>query len=184
VINLKDAHERNRTLLTFTVGGTFIMCLWVAGPYLIYRFCDPHMGMFSPGAWRWAGGVLGTMGYLLAVWCVMLFIRVGEGTPLPFAHPRRLVIVGPYRYVRNPMVLGTVLFLLGNGLVLGSYGVLLYAVLIFLVMHLFVLVEERSLARRFGAAYLTYRDQTPRWWPRLSPFYPAFAQDMGLGPPE
>ncbi len=171
MINLKDAKERNRTLLTFTVGGTFIMCLWMVGPYLIHRFWDPRLSAFSLGAWRWAGGVFVAMGYALAVWCVMLFIRVGEGTPLPFAYPQRLVIVGPYRYVRNPMVLGTVLFLFGNSLVLGSYGVLIYAVLVFLVMHFFVLVEERSLARRFGAAYLTYRDQTPRWWPRLSPCY-------------
>jgi protein-S-isoprenylcysteine O-methyltransferase Ste14 len=155
-------------LLTFTVGGTFIMCLWVGLPYLIHRFTDPSLGGFVPGPWRWAGGVFGALGYALAVWCVMLFIRVGEGTPLPFAHPQRLVVVGPYRCVRNPMVLGTVLFLFGNGLVMGSYGILLYAALIFLVMHLFVLVEERSLERRFGAAYLTYRSQTPRWMPKLS----------------
>jgi len=174
VINLRDAGERNRTLLTFTVGGTFIMCLWMLGPYLIHRFCDPYMGTFSLGAWRWVGGVFVALGYVIAVWCVMLFIRVGEGTPLPFAHPRRLVIVGPYRYVRNPMVLGTVLFLFGNGLVLGSNGILIYAVLVFLAMHLFVLIEEHSLARRFGAAYLTYRDQTPRWWPRSPVPYETF----------
>ncbi len=171
MIDLKDVQERNRALLTFTVGGTFIMCLWMVGPYLIHRFWDPSFGAFSPGAWRWVGGTFVALGYLLAVWCVMLFIRIGKGTPLPFAHPQRLVIVGPYRYVRNPMVLGTVLFLLGNGLVLGSYGVLVYAALIFLVMHLFVLVEERSLSRRFGDAYLIYWRQTPRWWPRLSPGY-------------
>ncbi len=171
MINLRDAKERNRTLLTFTVGGSFIMCLWMGGPYLIFRFCDPLIGKFSPGAWRWGGGVFGALGYALAVWCVMLFIRVGEGTPLPFSHPQRLVIVGPYRYVRNPMVLGTVLFLFGNALVLGSYGIFIYAALVFLTMHFFVLVEERSLARRFGAPYLTYRDQTPRWWPRFSPCY-------------
>ena len=171
MINLKDAGERNRALLTFTVGGIFIMSLWVGGPYLIRTFCDPAIGSFAPGVWRWAGALFVALGYALAVWCVMLFIRVGEGTPLPFARPQRLVIVGPYRCVRNPMVLGTVLFLFGNGLVLGSYGVLVYASLVFLVMHLFVLVEERSLARRFGAAYLTYQSRTPRWWPKLSLCY-------------
>ncbi|MGE5279931.1 MAG: methyltransferase family protein [Deltaproteobacteria bacterium] len=167
MLNLKDDRERRRTLLTFTVGGSFIMGLWVGLPYAIHRFVDPDIGVFAPGPWRWVGGACVAAGYALAVWCVMLFIHVGEGTPLPFAGPRRLVIAGPYRVVRNPMVLGTVLFLLGDGLAMGSRGILYYACLVFFVMHLFVLLEERSLERRFGAAYHAYRRQTPRWWPKM-----------------
>jgi len=168
MINLKDPNERNRTLLTFIVGGSFIMCLWMGAPYLIHRFLDPGIGTFTAGPWRWVGGACVAAGYSLAVWCVMLFIDAGQGTPLPFAGPRRLVIRGPYRVVRNPMTLGTVLFLVGDGLVLGSYGILYYALFIFTVLYLFVLIEESHLSQRFGAAYQAYHQQTPRWLPKLS----------------
>ncbi len=166
MINIKDREERNNTLKTFFIGGSFIMCLWIGGPYLIHRFIDPHYPVMPVSAWRWAGVVLSGAGYALAVWCVMLFIKVGKGTPLPFAHPRELVLVGPYRFVRNPMVLGTVLFLVGDALLLASYAVLAYAILVFIAMHFFVLIEERSLARRFGQAYRAYLAKTPRWWPK------------------
>jgi protein-S-isoprenylcysteine O-methyltransferase Ste14 len=167
MINIKDPEERNNTLKTFFIGGSFIMCLWIVAPYLIHRFWDPRWPAMPVSAWRWVGVVLSTAGYAIAVWCVMLFIKVGKGTPLPFAYPRQLVLVGPYRFVRNPMVLGTVLFLLGDAVLLASYAVLTYAVLVFIVMHFFVLIEERSLCRRFGEAYRAYFAKTPRWWPKL-----------------
>ncbi|MDD5020384.1 MAG: isoprenylcysteine carboxylmethyltransferase family protein, partial [Candidatus Omnitrophica bacterium] len=83
------------------------------------------------------------------------------------AHPKKLVLIGPYRYVRNPMVLGTVIFLLGSAFLLGSWGILAYAAVIFLIMHVFVLVEERALTARFGGPYTAYVRSTPRWWPRI-----------------
>ena len=167
MINIKDREERNNTLRTFFIGGSFIMCLWVLLPYLIHSFLDPLLGKFPIFAFRWLGGVFLGLGYALAVWCVLLFIKEGKGTPLPFAHPKRLVAVGPYRYVRNPMVIGTVLFLLGDAILLQSYGIFIYAVVLFLIMHLFVLIEEKSLIKRFGSAYIAYREKTPRWWPRF-----------------
>ncbi len=167
MINVRDKEERDNALKTFIIGGTFIMCLWVLFPYLLHRFIDPFFGRWSLYSFRWFGGVLVTAGYVLAVWCVMLFIREGKGTPLPFACPKKLVIIGPYRFVRNPMVLGTVVFLLGNAVLLESYGNLFYALGMFGIMHLFILIEERSLFRRFGSQYVSYAEKTPRWWPRF-----------------
>ncbi len=141
------------------------MSLWIGLPFLIHKFADPHLVFLGIKPVRWFGAVLNGLGYLLAVWCVMLFIKEGQGTPLPFAHPKKLVVIGPYRFVRNPMVLGTVLFLFGNSILLGSAGILIYAMFIFLIMHFFVLVEEKSLAQRFGAEYVSYCQKTPRWWP-------------------
>ena len=143
------------------------MCLWVVFPYWIHAFIDPFLGRFHSRLLLWLGGLISTLGYILAVWCVMLFITEGRGTPLPFAHPKRLVKIGPYRFVRNPMVLGTVLVLLGSAALLGSYGLLFYTFSIFLIMHFFILVEERSLVKRFGHDYAVYKQKTPRWWPRF-----------------
>ena len=167
MINIKDAEERNNTLKTFFIGGTFIMCLWVGIPYLVHTFIDPHFVKLPVHFLRWLGGLFSALGYCLAVWCVMLFIREGKGTPLPFAHPKKLVMKGPYQFVRNPMVLGTILFLVGSAILLESYGVLIYSAALFLVFHMFVLIEERSLEKRFGQAYLDYKKKIPRWWPRF-----------------
>ncbi len=143
------------------------MCLWVLLPYLIRIFIDPFLGKAPFSAWRWLGGIFSCSGYFLAVWCVMLFIKEGRGTPLPFFHPQRLVVIGPYKFVRNPMVLGTVLFILGSAILFESYGILIYCLLTFWIMRLFVLIEEESLKKRFGSQYLSYLGKTPRWWPNL-----------------
>ena len=167
MINIKDREERNNALKTFFIGGTFIMCLWGGCPYLIHTFLDPSLPKFSFPGLRWLGGIFIALGYSLAVWCVMLFIKEGKGTPLPFAYPKRLVVVGPYKFVRNPMVIGTVLFLLGDAIALESLGIFVYCLSVFFIMHVFVLVEERALAARFGSAYAVYLQKTPRWLPKF-----------------
>ncbi|HQP91749.1 MAG TPA: isoprenylcysteine carboxylmethyltransferase family protein [Candidatus Omnitrophota bacterium] len=166
MFNLKDREERNNTLKTFIIGGSFIMCLWIGLPYLIHRFIDPQMPSFFKPV-RWLGIILNTTGYCLAVWCVMMCIKTGKGTPLPYAGPKKLLVSGPYRFVRNPMVIGTVLFLLGDAALLGSFGIFVYSALIMVIMHIFVLVEEKSLLRRFGTEYSSYFNKTPRWCPRF-----------------
>src|SRR5437667_6056995 len=60
----------------------------------------------SLGLWEVAGILVGVAGGALALWCILAFATVGKGTPAPFDPPRRLVVVGPYRYVRNPMYIG------------------------------------------------------------------------------
>ncbi len=63
-----------------------------------------------------AGVAVTTIGALLVLWCVVSFIRLGKGTPAPFDAPRRLVVRGPYRFVRNPMYIGAALILAGAAL--------------------------------------------------------------------
>lgn len=167
MFNIRDKEEVANTLKTFMIGGSFIMCLWIGGPFLIHKFIDPCLGKLDTRSFRWIGGPVSLAGYLLAVWCVMLFIKKGKGTPLPFFHPKRLVQAGPYRFVRNPMSIGTVLFLVGSGVLMGSYGIFAYALLVFVVLHLFILVEEKSLTKRFGREYTLYIQKTPRWWPHF-----------------
>ena len=108
------------------------------------------------------------VGGVVALWCVFSFALIGRGTPAPFDPPRRLVVRGPYRYVRNPMYLGAGAALAGVALYSGSRAVLAYAALFLFVAHVFVVAyEEPGLRRRFGPEYDAYRGRVRRWIPWL-----------------
>jgi protein-S-isoprenylcysteine O-methyltransferase Ste14 len=112
------------------------------------------------------GLIVGTMGALIALWCILTFSFLGEGTPAPFDPPQRLVTRGPYRFVRNPMYIGAGLALAGAGLFYESLSLLGYAGIFLLIAHLFVLLyEEPTLRRTFGGEYEEYCHQVNRWWP-------------------
>ena len=98
----------------------------------------------------------------------------GKGTLAPWDPPRRLVVRGPYQYVRNPMISGVVFVLLGEGLVLLSRPHTLWALTFFLVNCVYIpLSEEPMLKARFGQAYDDYCRHVPRLIPRLRPWDPA-----------
>jgi protein-S-isoprenylcysteine O-methyltransferase Ste14 len=115
-----------------------------------------------------AGIVVGAAGAVLALWCIATFALVGKGTPAPFDPPRRLVVRGPYRHVRNPMYLGAGLALGGAALVYRSVALLIYIGAFLAAAHLFVRAyEEPTLARHFGDEYRAYRTRVRRWLPRI-----------------
>jgi protein-S-isoprenylcysteine O-methyltransferase Ste14 len=121
--------------------------------------------MTGPAQWIGAGLVL--LGGALAVWCILAFALTGRGTPAPFDPPRRLVVLGPYRFVRNPMYWGAGILLCGAALYYRSLALLGYALLLFGAAHVFVvLYEEPTLRRTFGADYEAYCRDVRRWWPR------------------
>lgn len=112
------------------------------------------------------GMIVGAMGAAIALWCIFTFVWVGKGTPAPFDAPRRLVIRGPYRYVRNPMYIGATLALCGAALFYRSGALLAYGAAFILTCHLFVIVyEEPTLRRTFGPEYEAYCHRVRRWWP-------------------
>ena len=113
------------------------------------------------------GGTLLVAGAGLFAWCVLLFARVGQGTLAPWDPTKRLVAVGPYQHLRNPMITAVAAVLAGEALIhrsprLGAW------LLLFLAINqvYFLLVEEPGLERRFGEAYRVYRAAVPRWLPR------------------
>ena len=94
--------------------------------------------------------------------------KLGEGTPLPVDAPRKLVIKGPYKFLRNPMALGGILQGVAVGLYLGSWLVVLYAFLGAPVWHTFVRpIEEEDMLARFGGEFEKYRDNVPLWVPKF-----------------
>ncbi len=113
------------------------------------------------------GMVIGAAGGALALWCILTFVVVGKGTPAPFDPPRKLVVDGPYRYVRNPMYIGAALALGGAALCYRSIALLGYVGLFLIATHLFVVAyEEPALARAFGDDCEAYRVRVRRWLPR------------------
>ncbi len=101
------------------------------------------------------------------------FASDGEGTLAPWDPPRRLVVSGPYRYVRNPMISGVLFILIGEAAMLRSAAHALWAAF-FLAANVLVitLYEEPRLTEVFGDAYRNYRANVPRVVPRLSPWRP------------
>jgi len=136
----------------------------------------PGMVAFAiPAVWLWQAGrlhpvhplglavlVAGTVGLL---WCVRDFYVQGKGTLAPWSPTQNLVVVGLYRYSRNPMYICVLLILLGWATAFASSGLLAYAAFIALAFHLRVVYgEEPWLAQKHGAAWQAYVNQVPRWF--------------------
>jgi protein-S-isoprenylcysteine O-methyltransferase Ste14 len=97
-----------------------------------------------------------------------LFVRVGRGTLAPWDPTARLVVRGPYRHVRNPMITGIGTILAGQALVFRSWGIAIELAMFGLINAIyFPLVEEPGLRQRFGAEYEEYCARVPRWLPRV-----------------
>jgi protein-S-isoprenylcysteine O-methyltransferase Ste14 len=161
--------------------GPFRQSLWVLLlPFNVVVVVPAAILLFGGGSdTRWPLGypllivpqllglLLGTLGVWLLFRTVHLFGTLGEGTLAPWDPTRKLVVAGPYRYVRNPMISGVAMTLLGVAVAAGSVLVLAWFSLFVLLNHVyFVLVEEPGLVRRFGDEYVEYRQRVPRWLPR------------------
>jgi protein-S-isoprenylcysteine O-methyltransferase Ste14 len=131
---------------------------------------------------RVLGVILLVAGLIVLVQAFVRFAVEGFGTPVPVAAPDRLVVGGLYRYVRNPMYVAILAAIVGQALLLGRLGLLLYAAAVWTISAAFVRwYEEPTLTRRFGAEYEAYRRAVPAWWPRLHPWKPGERDEPGVG---
>jgi protein-S-isoprenylcysteine O-methyltransferase Ste14 len=128
--------------------------------------------------WLWGAdvapgtGVIGAavvaLGVVLVGWTIRLFDTAGHGTLAPWDPTSALVVRGPYRYVRNPMITGVATILAGEALFFRSWGIAIeLAVFVAVNAVYFPLVEEPGLRRRFGSDYEEYCARVPRWLPRV-----------------
>lgn len=136
--------------------------LWMGGFQFAWDLTAP---------WNWLMAMLGLSSIGAGVWLflqtVPLLVTHGQGTLAPWDPPRRLVVRGIYRHVRNPMISGVMCVLLGETLLCGSVGVLVWSLFFVLANVLYIpRVEERGLEERFGADYVLYKTNVPRWIPR------------------
>jgi protein-S-isoprenylcysteine O-methyltransferase Ste14 len=115
------------------------------------------------------GSALILAGLALVAWTASLFASEGRGTLAPWDPTHRLVVRGPYRHVRNPMISGVVAIILGEAALVGSPRLLAWFGAFAAANATYIpLVEEHGLMRRFGDEYLRYRQNVPRWIPRFS----------------
>ena len=150
------------TVLVFV---PWLLLRLAAGSPLAMSPVGPTQGRF------WLGLPLAAAGFVLAAWTTRLFVTRGEGTPAPWAPPRKLVVRGPYRHVRNPMISGVLLMLGAESLLFGSWPVAGWTLVFFLVNTIYLTrVEEPGLERRFGDDYRRYSASVPRWIPRGAPW--------------
>jgi len=154
---------------------SFLFILIVPGtvtvlvPWALVGYFGPGVLQFGPLSGLaiplWALGAAGLL------WCAWDFAQKGEGTPAPIDAPKKLVVSGLYRYVRNPMYVFVLTILLGQFLWLGSRWVFAYMLFMFTAFHLFITnYEEPNLKRLFGAQFERYVRAVPRWLPRFKPY--------------
>ena len=110
-------------------------------------------------------------GLFLAAGSMMRFFSEGDGTLAPWDPPRKLVVRGMYRYVRNPMISGVLGILLGEAIFFGSLAIIEWFIFFAALNAIYMpLSEEPGLVARFGDDYLEYKRHVPRWLPRLTPW--------------
>ncbi|MFI5186617.1 MAG: methyltransferase family protein [Chitinophagales bacterium] len=118
-----------------------------------------------------AGLLVILAGLIVMAVTISSFIRIGKGTLAPWSPPKKLVIKGLYRYVRNPMILGVLTVLLGEALSLWSKTILTWAGEFFIINIIyFMIYEEPDLERRFGEEYREYKKHVSMWLPRRTPY--------------
>lgn len=120
---------------------------------------------------RILGGMLIIVGVPGIVDSFARFALEGLGTPAPIAPPQKLVVTGLYRCVRNPIYIAVVAVIFGQALLFGDRRLLWYGGLLWLFFHVWVVViEEPTLKQTFGTEYESFRNNVPRWIPRLTPW--------------
>ena len=144
-------------------------------PFLIFMFSRNSSSYYLVGFDNflfYAAMFFLTLGLLLSIWSVRTFYtRGGEGTPGPWRPISNLIISGPYRYVRNPMILGVVSLLLFESTLFNSMPFLLWAFVFFVgnIIY-FKTFEERELIKRFGTDYENYKNEVPMLFPKFTPY--------------
>lgn len=133
-----------------------------------------YAASFPPSsAIMWLAGLLfAVFGLILMFWTMRLFTaKGGGGTPAPWEPIKKFIVYGPYRYVRNPMLIGVNLVLIAEAILLHSIPIFVWMIIFVIANTLyFMLSEEHQLKKRFGTAYTNYQHNVPRWIPRLTPY--------------
>jgi protein-S-isoprenylcysteine O-methyltransferase Ste14 len=159
--------ERWPTAVASLAVGAAFFSLWF---WLLPQWLGFRVEMAGATHWRWLAALPSVLGFAVALRCVWDFGWTGHGTPAPMAPPQRLVVVGFYRYVRNPMYLGFAAGWIGLWVIFGHANIALIAavVAVALGVHMFVFFyEEPTLRGKFGADYEEYCRNVHRWWPRV-----------------
>jgi len=148
--------------------GTLLFTILVLGAFVIVLLILLGTVSGSPsftghGA---AGLFLVLVGAAIYVWGATAIVREGGGTLSSTAPPLQFIVIGAYRYIRNPIYVGELIVVIGVAAIFGLVLVLTYTSGLFAVLHLFIMGhEEPDLRSRVGSAYEDYVGEVGRWLP-------------------
>ncbi len=155
------AHLSDIFLLPFSV--TVIIPLWIYQGKIDY--IPDHIII------KVSGVLLLIFGLCMLSYTIFLFGKIGKGTLAPWTQIDKLVVAGPYQYCRNPMISGVLFVLSGESLIFHSTSILIWTGIFFVFnTFYFIIIEEPYLTKKFGAEYIEYKKNTPRWIPKLRLF--------------
>jgi protein-S-isoprenylcysteine O-methyltransferase Ste14 len=160
----QDKSSKNR-IMALLIGALIFPLLIPVLLIFVLPSLDETFGIGTI-SYGWVNIVVGLIaimvGGIVAIWTIVIQITLASGTPFPMLPTKKLLIVGPFKYCRNPMTLGTILAYAGIAIWIGSFTALL-AVAIFaaLLIGYLKLIEEKELLMRFGDEYAEYRKNTP-----------------------
>ena len=161
--------KKTRTLLTplgMVIFGVFTG-LFVILAVIVDRLLSLAWPLSSGLSWLMAAPLM-TIGVGLTAWSGFHFLKV-KGTPVPFNPPPTLVMTGPYQFVRNPMLTGVFLLLVGIGFAIKSLSLVVLFTPLFVLANVWELkeIEEPELVKRLGEDYVAYQQRTPMFIPRM-----------------
>lgn len=109
------------------------------------------------------------VGLFFLIWATVSQLKIGGGTPAPNAPTQKLVILGPYKYTRNPIEFGALFYYFGIGILFGSlfHGIICMSLGLIIGSSYHKFIEEKELLLRFGEEYERYRETTPFLIPRF-----------------
>ena len=170
VYRIATGDKKFRVIITLPIGLIFFgltalfvfVSIWIDKKFLFFHFELSWLTLAL-------AIVLLVLGWLICTWAALAFLR-NRGTPVPFNPPPKLITTGLYRYIRNPMLLGLFIFLIGLGFLLGSLSLILVFTPIFVFINVLYLkaIEEKEMEKKFGNQYLEYKKKVPMWIPRFN----------------
>jgi len=169
VYRISTGNRKIKTIVTIPIALLFISLviifvlasIWVDKRFLFFHF-DSSLWSLIPAI------LLLVLGGLICVWPAIAFI-LSRGTPVPFNPPSKLITTGLYTYIRNPMLLGLFIFLIGLGVLFGSLSLIFIFTPLFILINVLYIkaIEEKEMEKKFGKQYLEYKKKVPMFFPKL-----------------
>jgi protein-S-isoprenylcysteine O-methyltransferase Ste14 len=160
----KKQHSQREKISFLIIMAIFFIFVLPTGLFFISQRLDRILNfpMVLQPPFNLVGILLLIVGWPLALWAVWVQYKVGRGTPAPMMPTQKLVIVPPYNYCRNPMILGSGIWFLGFVILFNSLSFIFINIFLFIViLFYFKFVEEKELEARFGQEYVRYKKQVP-----------------------
>lgn len=167
IFSIATGSSRKRKLYT-PLGALFffvITGLYIAVPLIIEA--ELNIPKFLTYPWSVIFSIpFIAVGVFYTFWSLIEFFK-SKGTPVPFSPPPQLIVKGPYKYSRNPMVTGLFMQMFGLGILLGSILITFVFTPLYILLHYRLLktVEEPELELRLGNAYVEYKNNVPMFLP-------------------